>query len=306
MPDLNRQITVVIPTLNEENAIGKVIEEVKQQGITNILVVDGYSTDRTVKIAREKGAKVIMQEGKGKADAIKTAVKHVNTPYMLVMDGDWTYPAKHIKDMLELVGEYDEIIGARLNGRRNIPLANRFGNKILTMAFNTLFGTKLRDVCSGMYLIKTELAKEADYEMRGFSVEVELAAHVASTTGRITDIPIEYRQRKGRSKLAKSHGFKILNDIIKLTWRYNPTFFIMILGSTLTIPALLILAWVAVELIFFGVKHHVWAILGSTMATAGITSLTLAVMAIYLKRLEYRMHKKVREIYDNVKELITK
>ena len=71
--DINSEVTVVIPTLNEAEAIGKVIDELKQYGIVNIIVVDGHSTDGTPKIAKEKGVKVIFQEGKGKALAIKTA-----------------------------------------------------------------------------------------------------------------------------------------------------------------------------------------------------------------------------------------
>ena len=198
-------------------------------------------------------------------------------------------------EFVDVAEEYDEIIGARIYGRKNIPLINRFGNKILDITFNLLFGTNLKDVCSGMYLIKTNMARSINYEMSGFSLEVELAAHVASTTNKITDIPIKYRKRKGKPKLSKKHGFTILKDIIRLTWRYNPTFFIMIMGSIIIIPALIILSWVAIELIFFGIKHHVWAILGSTMATAGITSLTLAILSLYLKRMEYRIMQKITQ-----------
>jgi len=288
-------VTIVLPTLNEEKAIGLVIDELRKAGYNNIIVVDGYSSDKTVEIARSKGVKVIFQKGKGKNKAIKTAVKYVKTPYIVVMDADYTYPAKYIDKLIELAEEYDEIIGARIYGRKNIPLLNRFGNKILDITFNLLFGTNLKDVCSGMYLIKTNMARSINYEMSGFSLEVELAAHVASTTNKITDIPIKYRKRKGKPKLSKKHGFTILKDIIRLTWRYNPTFFIMIMGSIIIIPALIILSWVAIELIFFGIKHHVWAILGSTMATAGITSLTLAILSLYLKRMEYRIMQKITQ-----------
>ncbi|MEM3713494.1 MAG: glycosyltransferase [Nitrososphaeria archaeon] len=69
------QVTIILPTLNEEKAIGQIIEEIKQQGYTNILVVDGYSKDKTVEIAKQKGATVIYQHGKGKAGAIKTAIE---------------------------------------------------------------------------------------------------------------------------------------------------------------------------------------------------------------------------------------
>ena len=79
----NDLVTVVVPTLNETEAIGKVIDEIRECGFKKILVVDGYSTDDTVKIAKEKGVKVVFQYGEGKAGAIRTAIDLVDTPYML-------------------------------------------------------------------------------------------------------------------------------------------------------------------------------------------------------------------------------
>jgi len=63
-------------------------------GINNILVVDGYSKDRTVEVAKSLNARVIFKHGKGNTDALKTAVEHVDTPYMLVIDGNYTYDVK--------------------------------------------------------------------------------------------------------------------------------------------------------------------------------------------------------------------
>ena len=84
----------MIPTLNEHEVIGRVLDDLKHFGFYNILVVDGYSNDGTVEIAKSKGAMVLNQHGVGKAGALATAIKTVNTPYMLVMDGDNTYKAR--------------------------------------------------------------------------------------------------------------------------------------------------------------------------------------------------------------------
>jgi len=97
MPLSKGDVTVVIPTLNEEEAIGQVIEELKQMGYHNILVVDGYSTDGTAKVAESNGCCVVFQHSKGKCGAIETAIENVKTPYMLVMDGDCTYDPKDIE-----------------------------------------------------------------------------------------------------------------------------------------------------------------------------------------------------------------
>ncbi len=290
------EVTVVVPTLNEAEAVGLVIDELRALGFSRILVVDGHSTDGTPEIAASRGARVALQRGRGKADAVRTALDYVDTPYVLVIDGDYTYDPSCAPRMLELARRYDEVIGARTEGRENMPLLHRFGNWVLTRFFNLLFGTRLRDVCSGMYLVRTDVARRVWFEGRGFSVEVELAAHVASTTRRVTDVDARYRPRLGRPKLRSWHGLLIAADAVRLAWRYNPVFFIFAVGTTALAPAAAILAWVALKLLLFGVKHYVWALIGVSLGGVGVVSLLLAVMALFVKRVEYRILEVLEEI----------
>ncbi|MCX8205582.1 MAG: glycosyltransferase family 2 protein, partial [Candidatus Nezhaarchaeota archaeon] len=280
-------VTVVIPTYREEEAIGAVLDELSEEGYRNILVVDGYSEDRTVEIARSRGVEVIYQEGRGKADAVKTGIKYVKTPYLVVMDGDHSYDPRDIEKLLKYVDTHDEVIGVR--DRKNISLLHRFGNRVITKIFNTLFGTNLRDVCSGMYLLKTDIAKEIDFESRGFGAEVEIAAHIASTGGRIGEADISYRKRLGESKLKYHHGFSILFSALKLTLKYNPVFLFLAVSSLALIPGLAIVGYVAYKLLFLGVKHHIWAIIGVMISGVGFIALLLALVVLYIKRFEYRV-----------------
>jgi len=292
----SQDFTVVIPTLNEAGAIGKVIDELRSYGYNNILIVDSPSTDNTVEIAKNRGVKVVFQEGKGKSNAIRTALKHVKTAYMLVMDGDYTYDPKYVNELLRYAGSSDEVIGARIYGRSNIPLLHRFGNYIITTVFNLLFSTSMSDVCSGMYLIKTDIANELSFESADFSIEVELATHVASTTRRLTDIPIAYRARIGEAKLKSIHGILILWTAVRLAWLYNPAFFIFSVASLALIPSLAVLGWAAYELLFLGVKHYVWALIGIVGAGIGVISFMLTIMSLYLKRMEYRLLERIRKL----------
>ena len=300
-------ITVIIPTLNEAKAIGNVIDEIFEAGIPhkNIIVVDGGSTDGTIEIARSKGVQVVLQDGTGKSLAIKTGLKYVKTPYVVVMDGDYSYPAKHILDLYaKIVEGHDLVIGARRCEKGAQHIVYRFGNWVLTKSFNLLFGTKISDVLSGMYIARTEMLREVMFEMPHFSVESEIAAHIATTTGRIAEIPIHYRRRLGEKKLRIFHGLIIARDMIRLAWRYNPAFFIFALGAILIIPGLVLGCWVAYHYFFTGIKYYVKGLIAIFLTIAGFLSMFHAIMAIYVKRVEMRAQQRIEKLKEYLKEIL--
>ncbi|WP_236698215.1 glycosyltransferase family 2 protein [Pyrodictium occultum] len=303
-----RGLTVLIPVLDEAEAIGRVIDEVVSAGVPreNILVVDGGSRDGTVEIARARGVRVVRQEGRGKAMAVKTGLRHVSTPYVLVMDGDYTYPAEYIPVLYRVLveGGYDLVIGARVPERGAQSLVYRVGNALLTRLFNLLFGTRLSDVLSGMYAARTRRLRELGFEMQGFSIESEIAAHVASTTGRIAEVPIRYRRRLGRKKLRVLHGLSIARDMVRLAWRYNPAFLIFLLGGLLLAPGLGLGGWVAYMYLAHGVKHYVKGLAAVVLSSTGLASLLLAVMALYLKRAEMRLQRRLEELAERLNRLL--
>lgn len=282
-------VTVVLPTLNEEEAIGQVICALKRSGYHNILVVDGYSADGTTKVAESNGAYVVFQHSKGKCGAIETAIDNVKTPYMLVMDGDCTYDPKDIEKFLAHCEKYDQIIGVRANGRKNIPRLNRFGNWLITKTFNVLMGTKLSDVCSGMYLVSTDIARELELNTTGFDVEVEIAAQTA-TMGRVTEVPIDYKRRVGLQKLSSwKHGFQIIRTVFGLARTYNPALLFSFLVALAAVPALFILGWVAFELLLYGVWHSGYALAGLMLLVLASQGLTVATISLLLRRMEKRI-----------------
>lgn len=294
MPVSKDDITVVLPTLNEEKAIGQVIYELKRSGYYNILVVDGYSIDGTTKVAESNGGCVILQHSRGKCGAIETAIENVKTPYMLIMDGDCTYDPKDIEKFFVHAEKYDQIIGVRTNGRRNIPKFNQFGNWLITKTFNVLMGTKLSDVCSGMYLLKTDVARELELNTTGFDVEVEIAAQTA-TRGGVREVPIDYRERIGRQKLSSwKHGFQILSTVWNLAKSYNPVFLFSIVSALIMIPAIAIMLWVLAAWLINGVWHSGWALFGAILILVAAQAFTISSVSVLLKRMEQRMVKKLK------------
>jgi dolichol-phosphate mannosyltransferase len=224
--ELNDLVTVVIPVLNEEKAIERVIRKIKEEGYYNILVVDGFSSDNTFNKAIKNGVDVIYQKGKGKTGAIETAIHRVETKYLIILDGDCTYDPKDIENVVSPLSNSDLVIGVRALGRNNIPLFNRIGNRLINLIFNLLMGTNLQDVCSGMYSLKTDFSKNLTFKTEGFDVEVEIAAQ-ASKYGKISQVPIRYHDRIGHQKLQPVKDglhiiFRVLLMALKLRLNGKP------------------------------------------------------------------------------------
>ena len=298
--ELDRIMTVVIPTLNEESGIAKVIEELHQLGFKNILLIDGYSKDKTVAVATQLGAKVIYQQGKGKTGALKTAVDAVDTPYMLVMDGDFTYDAASINRLLQHMTVYDEIIGARVpTEKSSMTGLHKFGNSIITKVFNLLMNTNLSDVCSGMYILRTDTSRDLHLSTTGFDVEAEIAAQIA-LSGRITEVPINYRPRLGKQKLSTwKHGFKIIKSIVNLARSYNPGVFYSMLGSLIIIPASLMLGASVVEWALTGRISTPWFFIGISMVLVAIQAMGVGVMSLMLRRSELRSTRRLTKMLNS-------
>jgi glycosyltransferase involved in cell wall biosynthesis len=284
---VKEQVTVVVPTLNEAGAISKVIEELKEQGYHKIIVVDGYSSDATDRIAYGNGVKLAYQHGIGKAGAVKTAIEHENSPYLLFMDGDGTYDPGDIWRLLSHADHYSHVIGAR--DKKHIGLVHRFGNWVISQLFSSLFGVKLTDVCSGMYLLETAEAKNYNLDEPGFVAEIELAAQSAMAR-RLVEVPINYRPRIGRRKLSTwRDGRAIISAAFKLAWRYNPVLICSGLAGLLAIPAASILLWVVFEYFTKATWNLGWALAGTVMLILSTQALTLAGVSLLTKNVEKRM-----------------
>ena len=286
-------VTVVVPTLNEEKAIGIVLDELISYEYPNILVVDGYSKDNTVEVAVSKGAHVVQQHGMGKTGAIKTAIDYVPTPYMLVMDGDYTYDAADIEKFLDHAHNYDEIVGVRR--RENISRLHRIGNSIISKIFNLMFDTSLSDVCSGMYLLRTETARELDLHSGGFNADVEIIAQTA-VGGEIAEIPIQYRARIGKPKLSTwKNGTQIVYSVLSWTRVYNPVFIFSVFAASAFIPGLAILVWVGLEYLLRHNLHNGWALLAAILMLGAGQAFTVGSVSLLLKRTEARITKRLKQ-----------
>ena len=129
-------LTIVIPVKNEREGLKLVLEEILEAGFNteSILVVDGGSTDGTKEVAKSYGAMVVTQRYPGgKAGGVRTGLELARTSYVVILDGDYTYPPVHIWDLCRKLDEgYDMVIGVRRPQPGAMGLIFRLGNKMLT------------------------------------------------------------------------------------------------------------------------------------------------------------------------------
>ena len=217
-------VSVVIAALNEEAGIGPTIDEL-QRVLDNpyLVIVDGNSVDRTIEIAKNMGADVLLQEGKGKGDAMFQGFQNLSSkvPYVVFTDADYTYPAEFVPEMVRVLEENPDVgmvIGNRFKGERNgsKSLTNPFylGNRMLAFAQLLFNRVNLNDPLSGLRIVRSDILDGWRPRSKGFDVEAEMNALVGRSGYRIVEIPIEYRVRLGEKKLKLRHGLGIMKRII--------------------------------------------------------------------------------------------
>jgi dolichol-phosphate mannosyltransferase len=219
----NSDVTVIIAALNEEKGIGPTLRELREALEDPFyLVVDGNSVDGTVEIAKELGAEVVVQEGRGKGRAVAQGLRYVNagTRYVVFIDADYTYPAEYVPKMIEVLEENPDVgmvTGNRFNESFDLKAmgnAYYFGNRFLAFMQYLLNRVKLRDPLTGLRVVRWEILKGWNPKSRSFDVEAELNHYVEGKRYQIKEIPIHYRKRLGEKKLKLRHGFTILRRIL--------------------------------------------------------------------------------------------
>ncbi|MCL2549368.1 MAG: S-layer glycoprotein N-glycosyltransferase AglJ [Methanimicrococcus sp.] len=242
-------VCIFIPVLNEEDAIGGVIESFKKVGYNNILVYDGNSQDKTREVAKAAGARVVIQSGKGKGRAMIQAFDAMTEKYMVMIDGDGTELPEEINNLLYpvLKGEADHVAGDRLAGRTSgaFTALNLTGNRIINWFFRRAFRSNIRDICTGYRAFTRESVQALDLKQNGFAIEAEMTAECFMKEQKIIEVPITYLPRP-KKVVTKLHpirdGYKISMAIYKYSRLYNPIFFFGVWSFLSFLIALLFIA----------------------------------------------------------------
>ncbi|MBA4160075.1 MAG: glycosyltransferase family 2 protein [Gemmatimonadota bacterium] len=204
-------VSVVMPCLNEEAAIGACIEKIQRTfaaaGIDGeIVVCDNGSTDRSVEIADSMGARVIHERRRGYGNAYLTGFAHARGAYLIMGDADDTYDFTLIPTFLDLMVNqgYEFVTGSRYleGGDEHITRLHRYvGNPALTAILNTLFRTPYTDVYCGFRGFSREAYERIRPVSPGMEFNLELAINAGLARLKTVEVPIRLAPRKGESKL---------------------------------------------------------------------------------------------------------
>src|SRR5437660_3820345 len=200
-----QSITVIIPCLNEEEGIRRVLENMPDF-VDEVIVVDNNSTDRTHDVATSMGAKVIREEVRGYGRSYKRGFACASSDVIVTLDGDHSYPVDALSYLLEafLHLEVDFLNASRFPVRDPAAMSfkHHFGNLALSMAMSLLFFRWVRDSQSGMWVLRRSILKEMNLESDGmaFSEEIKIEA-LRSRRIRFAEISIQYSSRLGEVKL---------------------------------------------------------------------------------------------------------
>ena len=267
-------VTVLIPTLDEAPTIQGLVREFSALGYTRVLVVDGGSTDGTAALAQEAGAEVLVQHGRGKGNAVIEAFRFVETPYILMLDGDGTYAPADADRMLVPLGQgVDQVIGDRLEHaeKGSISRLNRVGNYLLNRLFRLAHGRYLADILSGYRAFTKASVDQMNLAEQGFGIETELAAEAVRNGHAVGVVSISYDRRAGTATKLNPlrDGYRIAVTIYRLARMNNPLFYFGLIGVTLAVAGVVAGAFVLYEWLL-GIEHLPLTILTVLLIVAGI------------------------------------
>lgn len=255
-------LSIVMPTLNEEEGVAECIERIKatvsQLGITTEVIVSDSSTDWTPEIASALGAKVVHPDEKGYGYAYRYAFERARGEYVVMADADCTYDFAELPKLLAAMIETnaDIVMGSRLEGEIEsgaMPALHRYvGNPLLTRFLNVFYGTSVSDAHSGFRVFKWDVLEELELNADGMEFASEMIMQAGAKGLTIEEVPIRYRERKGEATLESFEDgwrhvrFMLLNA---------PGYLFSIPGTVLGIAGLLVMT-----LSYLNVSLGNWAI----------------------------------------------
>ena len=305
------RIAVLVPCLNEEAAIGKVVNDFRSSlPSATVYVYDNNSTDGTVAVAQQAGAVVRRERRPGKGSVVRRMFQDIEADIYVMVDGDDTYDASAAPRLVDamLAGNLDMVVGKRVETHQDAYRpGHRLGNLVLTGLVRKLFGSQIDDMLSGYRVFSRRFVKSFPSSSREFEIETELTVHAMQMRMAIAEIDTPYKERPpgSTSKLRTFRdGWRILVTILNLMRNERPLLFFWLLGGVLLLAALGAAVPLAFEFARTGqVPRFPTAILCTGIATTAVVSFTTGLILDLvshvrreMKRLAYLQHAAPSEL----------
>lgn len=228
-PAQGRQIAVIVPCLNEEVAIARVVKDFKAvlPGAT-VYVYDNMSTDRTAEVAAAAGAVVRRVGHRGKGNVVRRMFSDIDADIYIMVDGDATYDAGAAPALVRRMidDNLDMVVGTRVDDDPEAyRKGHRFGNWLLTTLVTKLFGHTFTDMLTGYRVFSRRFVKSFPSLSGGFEIETEITVHTLELRLATAEMPTRYsaREEGSQSKLSTYRdGFRILKLILRLLMLEKP------------------------------------------------------------------------------------
>jgi len=296
-------VCVLIPTLDEAATIGDVIDEFRELGYDNVLVADGGSSDGTREVAEDRGARVFVQSGSGKGQAVREALRRIDAEYVLMLDGDGTYRPEDAEALLEPLreGRASHVIGDRFAEMHPDAMSrlNRVGNGIINRAFGLVHHRDLGDILSGYRAFTIESTEHLDLTADGFGIETEFSVECVRHGVDTEVVPIRYDPRPDGSE-TNLHPFKdgatIMLTLYRLAKMNNPLFYYGSIGVSAILAGVLVAAWVAYRYFVVGISHEVMAMLSGFGVLLGVQLLMFGVLSDMIVTLHREQRQRLERI----------
>lgn len=202
-------ITVVVPTRDEEGLVGEIVDSVRPYA-DEVLVIDGHSSDRTREIAAQHHARVILDRGKGKGDALRLAFDEAKGDIVVFIDADGSHDPKDIPAMVApiIAGNADMVVGSRGKGGSDElhgtfeQLIRYVGSQLIMLAINYRWNVRLTDSQNGFRAIRRQVGKSLGLTSNLTTIEQEMTMKALKQGYRVGEIAShEYERRWGKSKV---------------------------------------------------------------------------------------------------------
>lgn len=303
------KIAVLIPCYNESKTIGKVVTDFRKQLPEAVIYVyDNNSTDGTDEIARKAGAVVRYEFQQGKGNVIRRMFAEIDAQCYVMVDGDDTYPADQVKQMVDkvLINRADMVVGDRLSStyfEENKRPFHNFGNSIVRASINALFKNDIKDIMTGYRAFSYRFVKTFPVLSKGFEIETEMSIHAIDKNMYVENVVIEYRDRPqgSESKLnTYSDGFKVIKTIIKLFRTYRPMRFFGLISVILFLLAMVFVIPVVVTYVKTGLVPNF-----PTLIVCGFATIA-AIQSLFAGLILQTIYQKNRQDFEMVLYRVTK